>query len=500
MNPIVGDWQFPNNNKMTFAENGDVSLCGWKVACWKEIQQGQYVIAYLRGYFDGASDSLEILPNGRILNGLASGFETRQIERVNGDNDPECVVGTWDFKNGNVLQFLDDGWVESCSERIGLWVRTGPNVFSLVYLRGYFGGASDPLELCNEGETLKCLLDGREPLELERAACNPNSPTCKFDDAILRLGTVEFEVSLGPAGSSRSADVRFVEFPEEFPDDRLNEIAVILTNRTAPALVADATVNRLEGKQGFWLRVSNSVPATSSRDEREASFSGTVSFNWLSVLSCSERHALSNGSAYAVRSGIIAPEPLEKHSAHEWPAYPDLFGDAFTDCEAPLLFMTPTHGDGFSGPLGEHVSAVNRAVVSSQTGISKLSTWNADSCSGYATFFWLAIAKTKRLRRPTNANEGFAINCGVSRKPQQFARTATYNDWQNLHRIYEPPFEEPPHTFVTASGAAVEGHHSSVVGLAFHQEVDCGNVKGRSCDPNAGQAGFHWIAIGSQHE
>ena len=493
--PIVGEWQFPNDNLMTFHTNGDVTLCDQRVAIWKRVEGRNYVVAYLRGHFGGASDPLEILSDGISMRGLANGSETRFIERTNEPNDPNSLVGDWDFKNGNLVTFTRDGWSDLCGARIGLWTRGSEGSFLLVYLQGYFGGSSDPLVLSDDGESLKGLIHGNwETQILGRGKKDTSTLVSQFDDAILRLGTIDLDVRLGPAGSSDASHVLFAEFPAPFPNERLGEVAVILTNRSAPTVVADATVARCEGRQGFWLRVSNCLPVTSKRDAVDATFEGTASFSWLAILSNEEPHELSNGRDYVVLSGLLEPQGLAKHSAHDWPHYPELFGGTFADCEMPLLFMTPTHGDGFDGPLGEHVSAVNRAVTHTRTGITELKTWNADSCPGYATFYWVAIARSQT--GPVDSRD-LAINCGVSQKPHHFARTATYNDWQNFHRRYKPPFAEPPHTFVTCSGCSVEGHHSTVIGLAFHQECESGNVKGRSCDPHAGQSGFHWIALGS---
>ncbi|MEM8735508.1 MAG: hypothetical protein AAGG44_14840, partial [Planctomycetota bacterium] len=323
---------------------------------------------------------------------------------------------------------------------------------------------------------------------------NLDSRTTRFEDAVVRLGTASFDVRLGPAGSTACSHLQFVEFSAPFPEDCLTRVAVILTNQNASSIVADATVSRLDGRQGFWLRVSNSIPASSTTSAVEASFDGEVRFNWLAVYASADPIEHSNGADFVVRTGLLAPEPLAKFAWHDWPTYPELFGEAFRNSDIPLLFLTPTHGDGFDGPHGDHVSAVNRAVQHDRSGITHLSTYNADSCPGYAMFYWVAIARCSDRMPSDSIKQDLAINCGVSDVPHQFARTATYHDWQNLHRLYEPAFIEPPHTLVTCSGANVLGHQSNVVSMAFHQDCDCGNLKGRSCDPYPGQAGFHWIA------
>ena len=168
--PIIGDWQFPNNNIMSFSVGGHVMLCGHRVALWKRVKDRNYVIAYLRGQFGGASDPLQIQEDGKSLLGLANGNETRQIERADSLISPECIIGDWDFKNGNIVTFTEDGWKELCGLRTGFWVSDGRSSFLLVYLRGYFGGASDPLMLSEDGQAMRGLINGCwETSTVERA-------------------------------------------------------------------------------------------------------------------------------------------------------------------------------------------------------------------------------------------------------------------------------------------------------------------------------------------
>lgn len=158
--PIVGNWEFTNNNICTFAAEGDVMLCGSRVGVWKKVKDKHYFVAYLRGHFGGASDPLEIQPDGTSMRGLANGKLTRHLERADDQTDPTSIVGKWDFKNGNIATFTPDGWNELCGIRVGIWVRESERSFLNVYLRGYFGGASDPLVMSEDGKTMEGLING----------------------------------------------------------------------------------------------------------------------------------------------------------------------------------------------------------------------------------------------------------------------------------------------------------------------------------------------------
>ena len=158
--PIVGDWNFPRNNLCTFTPCGKVLVCGSRVGVWKKVDDRKYMIAYLRGHFDGASDPLQILDDGKSMKGLANGNLTRDLERADSNTDPTSIVGQWDFKNGNISTYSVDGWVELCGMRVAIWVREDTQTFLTVYLRGYFGGASDPVVLSDDGNSMEGLFFG----------------------------------------------------------------------------------------------------------------------------------------------------------------------------------------------------------------------------------------------------------------------------------------------------------------------------------------------------
>jgi len=160
--PIVGTWCFPKDNHCTLTHDGNVMLCGSRVGLWKRVEERKYMIAYLRGHFDGASDPLEIAEDGKSMRGLACGTHTRMLDRVElgKANDPHSIVGVWDYKNGNITTFTPDGWVELCGFRIGIWVKEGERTFLHGYFRGYFGGASDQIELNEDGGTAQGLIYG----------------------------------------------------------------------------------------------------------------------------------------------------------------------------------------------------------------------------------------------------------------------------------------------------------------------------------------------------
>ena len=72
------------------------------------------------------------------------------------DRDP--IVGKWDFRNGNICTFTEDGWVLLCGERIGLWKEVSGGHYVLAYLRTYPGGLHDPLELDKGGDTIRAMM------------------------------------------------------------------------------------------------------------------------------------------------------------------------------------------------------------------------------------------------------------------------------------------------------------------------------------------------------
>ena len=137
-------------------------LCGSRVGVWKQVKDRNYMLAYLRGHFGGASDPLEINTDGKSLRGLANGNQTRHITRVEFDatNNAGSLVGKWDFNNGNITTFTPEGWMELCGLTIGIWTKEGERRYLASYLRGYFGGASDPLVLSDDGQTIRGLIDG----------------------------------------------------------------------------------------------------------------------------------------------------------------------------------------------------------------------------------------------------------------------------------------------------------------------------------------------------
>jgi len=106
--PVAGQWRFPNDNLMEFTEEGEVNLCGIRVGIWKREGERRYEVAYFRGYFDGASDALELSNDGQTIRGLANGYETRVLARVGTAEATDCIGGVWDCKNGNVVAFSSD--------------------------------------------------------------------------------------------------------------------------------------------------------------------------------------------------------------------------------------------------------------------------------------------------------------------------------------------------------------------------------------------------------
>ena len=321
-------------------------------------------------------------------------------------------------------------------------------------------------------------------------ACAMIQPTSPFDNAIVRLGTIEFDVNLGPLGADDCRHRIFVAFDETFPDGRLENVAVIINNCSLPTAVPDATVAMHEGQQGFWLRVTNTLRATDERDASQAAVSGKLVLSWIAVLGNAEPHELSNGRDFEVCTGKLPPQPVVRYSMVEWPTdYTDLFGEHFQQCDLPLVFFTSTHGGN---------AAVNCVARVSRGGIENLTGYNTESqATNKASLYWAAIAKRNTPGESLGAGaRNLWINCGASHLVRHHSRTATAGDWSSYHRPFKPFFTEPPHTIMTGSGLNVEGHHACIVGLAFHQELKSGNMKGRSCDVEPGQSGVSWIAFG----
>ncbi len=108
------------------------------------------------------------------MNGALNGAIERDFQRVDGDSPDEKktdpIVGTWDFNNSNIYTFDNDGWVEVCGYRIGVWRRESEDNYLLLYLRGYFGGSSDPLLLEADGNTIAALISDSSSRKMIRMA------------------------------------------------------------------------------------------------------------------------------------------------------------------------------------------------------------------------------------------------------------------------------------------------------------------------------------------
>lgn len=173
--PIIGVWDFTNSNVCTFKPDGNVELCGQRIALWKHVAGRNYVHLYMRGYFGGASDALHLSEDGQTIDGLASGFETRKLQRVaepssasSSQQATDSIVGVWDFMNSNVCTFTSDGWVELCGARIGAWVKDRERCYTFAYLRGHFGGESDAFTLSENGQTIDALISNGTTRQLLR--------------------------------------------------------------------------------------------------------------------------------------------------------------------------------------------------------------------------------------------------------------------------------------------------------------------------------------------
>lgn len=87
---------------------------------------------------------------------------------------------------------------------------------------------------------------------------------------------VALELALGPAGSDNCRQRIFVPLDEPFPDSRIEDVTVIISNQSLPMVIPDATIAVHDGQQGFWLRVTNSLRVNAQRDEIQASVSGNM--------------------------------------------------------------------------------------------------------------------------------------------------------------------------------------------------------------------------------
>lgn len=172
--PIVGKWDFRNGNICTFTDSGDVVLEGERNGVWRHVSDSRYLLVYLRGFWGGASDSLTLNSDASQMSGSLDGSMRRTLNRVEGrtpsgsTDDP--IVGMWDFNNSNICTFDKNGWVETCGYRIGIWQRECESSYLLLYLRGYFGGSSDPLFLESDGNTIAALISDSSTRKLIRMA------------------------------------------------------------------------------------------------------------------------------------------------------------------------------------------------------------------------------------------------------------------------------------------------------------------------------------------
>ena len=128
---IVGKWDFRNGNICDFTLDGNVELCGQRIAILRHDLGARFMLVYLRGYFGGASEPLVLGDDGNSMQGL-EGYFTREINRVSDAEtsipDADPVVGVWDLNNTNFYEFTDNGWVYCCGYRIGIWSHeTGRN-------------------------------------------------------------------------------------------------------------------------------------------------------------------------------------------------------------------------------------------------------------------------------------------------------------------------------------------------------------------------------------
>ena len=499
--PILGEWELLNY-QYEFIESGHVLMYGEPVALWQHVEGRKYLFAYLRGCGwkeSGASDIVEIVQDDAAifnLPGFLSDWEwDLKLKRADDGTDPNSIVGSWE-SGGSLLvndgrapfkpkwgsfEFTEDGWIELCGARLGIWRRESESKFLCAYCGGHLKGVSEGLILNEDLDSGRITFGDWRQKPIRRADARAMSqPTSPFDNAIVRKGTVEFDVVLGPMGTDNCRHKLFVPFEENFPEERLENVAVVANNQTMPEAIADVTVAMHEGRQGFWLRVNNAMMVRDDRDETQSTVRGNVVVSWLAVLGNSKPHELSNGKEYEVCMGYL-PSPTNK----------TMFGDRFQQCEQPTIITTTTqHGDN-----PERCS--NYAIRVSQGGIEELSRFDALKQVAHAgadgmtqqCLVWIAIAKRKSS---DFAPRNLWINSGVSHLVyfEQFNGGGS-----NYHRPYKPFFSKPPHTVITGSGLNVKGHQSCVTGMSFHQELKSGNLKLRVNDLTPGESGVNWIAL-----
>ena len=61
------------------------------------------------------------------------------------ESDP--IVGQWQFPKNNTFNFTPEEDVLLCGSRVAVWLRVSDRKYFVLYLRGHFDGASDPLEI-----------------------------------------------------------------------------------------------------------------------------------------------------------------------------------------------------------------------------------------------------------------------------------------------------------------------------------------------------------------
>lgn len=428
------------------------------------------------------------------------------LKRADDVTDPHSIVGVWEFPNHHggksLFEFTEDGWIELCGARLGIWRQESESKFLCVYCGGHLRGVSEGLLLDEGLDTGRITFGDYRQKTIRRADARAmNQPTSPFDNAIVRMGTVEFDVTLGPMVSAESDNnetencryKQFVPFgsrsvdpTDHFPKERLEDVAVVVNNQTVPAAFPDVTVGVHQGQQGFWLRVNNVMEVRDDRSETQSTISGTIVMSWLAVLGNSQPHELSNGKDFEVCMGYLPAEPTAE----------SLFGDRFEQCEQPTLISTTTQ-------YGAHTErASNYAIQVSNQGITEMSRFDAFEQIAHSgadqmtekCLVWIAIAKRKT---PVAEPRNLWINCGVS-------HLVYFEQWNgggsSYHRPYKPFFSQPPHTVITGSGLNVKGHQSSVTGMSFHQELKSGNLKLRVNDLTPGESGVSWIALAPGEE
>ncbi|PHQ32254.1 hypothetical protein CEE69_26935 [Rhodopirellula bahusiensis] len=62
------------------------------------------------------------------------------------------VVGRWDYSNGNVCDYTQEGFVVLRGKRIGLWAKVENNQYLVAFLRTFADGSSEELMLHPDGK------------------------------------------------------------------------------------------------------------------------------------------------------------------------------------------------------------------------------------------------------------------------------------------------------------------------------------------------------------